>query len=193
MQNDPIAKFHLWWSEVKEKGNLKHPGAVCVSTVAEDGFPSARFVDLKSAAPEGFIFCTWFDSQKGKEINHNNKVALTFWWEALGYQVRIAGHARPVSEQQSEEYWSSRSREAQLATLCFQQSQPLVSESAMLGKFQQAQAEAQGQPIKKPPRWGGMLVVPQSIEFLTFRDNRLHLRELYDQRDQTWHRQLLQP
>lgn len=193
MQVDPIEKFHTWWSEVKEKGNLKHPGAVCVSTVTENGFPHARFVDLKSADPEGFVFCSYLDSQKGKEIRHNNRVSLTFWWEPLGYQVRVVGLAQIVPEQQSEAYWSSRSRDAQLATLCFQQSQRLASKSEMQERFRQAQATAEGASIKKPASWGGILVTPLSIEFLTFQENRMHLREFYSRLEDDWEYQLLQP
>jgi len=195
MTDNPITKFHRWWDEVKHDRTLKQPGAVCVSTVAPDGKPSARFVDLKSADARGFAFCTWFDSRKGKELEHNPHVALTFWWENKGHQVRVEGIAQPVDVEQSEAWWSSRSRDAQLATLCFQQSQPLAAVEELEQKLQQAKAVYAGQPVSKPARWGGVCVVPQAIEFLTFRDNRLHLRELYTRPEQTgdWEKQLLQP
>jgi len=194
MSDDPLAKFHTWWDEVKRDAALKHPGAVCVSTVSADGEPSARFVDLKSADDQGFTFCTWFDSRKGKEIAQNPNVALTFWWEAKGYQVRVEGVAQRACEQQSESWWSTRSRDAQLTTLCFQQSQPLSGEDELAKKLRQAKEETAGQPIEKPERWGGVQVIPRTIEFLTFRDNRLHLRELYTRtEDRRWEKQLLQP
>ncbi|WP_052118406.1 pyridoxine 5'-phosphate oxidase C-terminal domain-containing protein [Erwinia oleae] len=79
--------------------------------------------------------------------------------------------------------------------MCFQQSQPLASEAALEEKLHQAQRDNAGKPIEKPPRWGGLRVIPRSIEFLTFRENRLHLREYYTRSGQQsdWEKQLLQP
>lgn len=195
MSEDPITKFHHWWDEVKRDVAPKHPGAVCISTVSRSGAPSARFVDLKSVGAEGFVFCTWFDSRKGQELAHNPQVALTFWWEEKGWQVRVEGTVEPVSEKVSKDEWASRSRDAQLATLCFQQSQPLASENDLQMKLHETQMEMAGKPIDKPDRWGGLRVVPLSIEFFTFHDNRLHLREYYIRTDQysDWKKQLLQP
>ncbi|MDE9519319.1 pyridoxal 5'-phosphate synthase [Xenorhabdus bovienii] len=195
MSEEPMAKFHQWWSEYKRDVAPAHPGAVCVSTVSKNGAPSARFVGLKSADDNGFVFCTWFDSPKGQNLASNSHIALTFWWEEKGRQVRVEGTVEHVSEQESKEEWASRSRDAQLATLCFKQSQPLDSENDLHANYSHAQADTAGWPIEKPARWGGYRVIPTSIEFLTFRENRMHLREYFRRNDPLsgWEKTLLQP
>ncbi len=100
---------------------MQQKNAVCVSTIDEMGFPSGRFVDLKSVNDSGFVFCTYIDSVKGKEILRNPKVAMTVWWDHVGYQVRVVGVAEPIDETEADSYWTSRSRSAQLTTTAFEQ------------------------------------------------------------------------
>ncbi len=190
--NNPIVKFELWWSEVKEIG-LKHPGAVCVSTIDRHGFPSGRFVDLKDIIDDCFIFCTNLDSQKGHDIENNDKVALTFWWEAIGYQVRIIGHALQISSALADRYWQTRPRDAQITTLSCQQSKPLLSEHILQEQFEKVKKNAGSNDIPRPDNWGGYTVKPVMIEFLTFKASRLHLRERYTINGGSWGKELLQP
>jgi ABC-type lipoprotein release transport system permease subunit len=50
------------------------------------------------------------------------------------------------------------------------------------------------QPIPRPPGWTGLRVIPESIEFWTHREHRLHHRELFVRsRGRGWRRRLLQP
>ena len=79
MPENPIAKFDTWYTEVRQAGTLKHPTAVCVSTVDRAGQPEARFVDLKRFDESGFVFTNSFDSPKGISLYHNAAIALTFW------------------------------------------------------------------------------------------------------------------
>lgn len=81
----PIEKFESWWQEALADSPLQQKSAVCVSTIDEYGFPAARFVDLKSVTEAGFVFCSYFDSAKGKQIARNAKTAMTVWWDHLGY------------------------------------------------------------------------------------------------------------
>ncbi|CAM3640939.1 pyridoxine/pyridoxamine 5'-phosphate oxidase [Xenorhabdus thuongxuanensis] len=193
MSEDPILKFKIWWDEVKKNLNLKHPNAVCVSTLDEKGFPSGRFVDLKAVNNKGFIFCTYLNSKKGQDLQRNPKVSLTFWWEGVGYQVRVTGLAFEISESDAEKYWHSRTRDAQITTLSCQQSQLLTSEQELREQVTQMIDILSDNPIPKPKNWGGYQVEPNAIEFLTFKEDRLHLRELYLIQNGVWQKYLLQP
>jgi hypothetical protein len=82
----PMEKFTQWWEAALVQSPLNQKSAVCVSTVGQDGMPSGRFVDLKGADEDGFTFCTYLDSAKGAEIRENPNVALTIWWDPVGYQ-----------------------------------------------------------------------------------------------------------
>jgi len=44
----------------------------------------------------------------------------------------------------------------------------------------------EGQPIPRPPHWGGIRVVPERIEFWYGRPNRLHERLLYLKDGERW-------
>ena len=68
MTDDILSRFQHWWNQATSDPQLQHKGAVCVSTIDDAGFPNARFVDLKAATEDGFTFCTYFDSKKGREI-----------------------------------------------------------------------------------------------------------------------------
>jgi len=193
MTNEIIAKFQDWWDQARNDPSLKHKGAMCVSTIDELGFPNARFVDLKAATMEGFTFCTFLDSMKGIEIDRCPKVALTIWWESLGYQVRVQGHAKRISRRMASKYWQSRNRDAQLTTLCSKQSQPLTSSTQLIDQLSSLRTSLGDAEIPIPDNWGGYVVAPASVEFLTFREDRLHLRERHLLVGSDWKRQLLQP
>lgn len=53
--NNPTDKFKIWWQEALAESPLQQKSAVCVSTIDEQGFPTARFVDLKSVGENGWI------------------------------------------------------------------------------------------------------------------------------------------
>ena len=193
MMHDPIARFKKWWEHALSNSPLKQKSAVCVSTIDADGFPTGRFVDLKAVDASGFTFCTYLDSNKGDDIRRNPKVALTIWWDHVGYQLRVVGTASQLNDTLALEYWDTRTRDAQITTSCFEQSSALEAESHLLLKFEKTKAAFSQSPIPKPASWGGYLVAPVSIEFLTFKQSRLHLRELYEVDGDGWKKSLLQP
>ncbi|AOT08701.1 pyridoxine/pyridoxamine 5'-phosphate oxidase [Pseudoalteromonas luteoviolacea] len=191
--DNPINKFKVWWQESQVNSPLNQKSAVCVSTLDESGFPSGRFVDLKAVSDTGFVFCSHLNSAKGKQILHSSKSSMTVWWDHVGYQVRVIGHAQEISKIEADSFWKSRTRSAQLTTTAFEQSAPLRSESLLATRLQKASLKFEGQSVPKPDNWGGFIIKPVSIEFLTFRESRLHLRELFERTDDYWSRQLLQP
>ena len=188
-----MEKFKDWWQTALADSPLQQKSPVCVSTIDEHGYPAGRFVDLKELNDEGFVFCTYLGSGKGKQISKNAKVALTFWWDHVGYQVRVTGLAEEIHQAKARGFWQSRSTSAQLTTIAFDQSAPLESERFLTTRYQAVSAEFDGQTIPMPKNWGGYLVKPNTLEFLTFRDNRLHLRELFESIDERWVKRLLQP
>ncbi|MDK1286277.1 pyridoxine/pyridoxamine 5'-phosphate oxidase [Pseudoalteromonas umbrosa] len=189
----PINKFKVWWQESQVDSPLNQKSAVCVSTIDKNGFPSGRFVDLKAVSDEGFVFCSYLDSAKGKQISDNPKSSMTCWWDHVGYQVRIIGYAEEITEIEADYFWETRTRSAQLTTSAFVQSAPLESETALAMRYQKASENFNGQPVPRPNNWGGYIIKPVVIEFLTFRKSRLHLRELYENTGVYWCKTLLQP
>jgi len=190
---DPILKFNNWWQQALENSPLKQKSAVCISTVDDLGFPQARFVDLKLADESGFVFCTYLDSPKGKQLADNNKIAMTAWWDHMGFQVRVVGTCEPLAESKAQLYWQKRSRSAQLTTQCFEQSALMASPEILQSRLEAQTQHFTDTDIAKPDNWGGFVIVPHSIEFLTFAESRLHLRECYNKHNDGWQMGYLQP
>jgi len=190
---DPISKFQTWWRIARDDSPLEQKNAVCVSTVDADGQPDGRFVDLKDVSELGFTFCTYLDSKKAQDIRHNPNVALTFWWEHVGFQVRVAGKASQIPNKLAEQYWHARSREAQLTTLSSQQSQVLDSPHQLIEEFEKIEHQMTDIVVARPENWGGYIVAPHRVEFLTFKQSRLHIREQFTLNNGLWQSALLQP
>lgn len=179
LMENPIDKFHQWWQDALVNSPLQQQSAVCISTIDENGFPSGRFVDLKSVDDKGFTFCTYLDSAKGKHIQTNPKTAMTVWWDHVGFQVRVMGEATAISDIEADEVWITRKRSAQLTTTAFHQSQPMLERQELRSRFEAITDKFTDQDVPRPVNWGGYCIHPISIEFLTFTENRLHIRELY--------------
>jgi pyridoxamine 5'-phosphate oxidase len=192
MEN-PFEKFNTWWKSALTNSPLNQKSAVCISTIDSQGFPSGRFVDLKAVNELGFIFCTYLNSAKGEQLKENSKIALTLWWDHVGYQVRVLGVAEPINENEAVAYWKTRKKEAQLTTTAFEQSKPLANEEELQFRIEEISEQYLNSEVPKPSAWGGYIIKPQSIEFLTFRESRLHLRELYTLKEGSWSKSLLQP
>lgn len=167
---------------------------MCVSTVDALGHPHARFVDLKEVRSDGFVFCTSLSSPKAQQIDASLWVSLTFWWDHVGRQVRVLGTAARISETDADAYFLARPADAQLASWAFEQSQPIVaggpSATERLAAARQRMAHNGG---RRPPNWGGYVVAPRTVEFLTFSEDRVHHRVVFTRNGDTWLRQELQP
>ncbi|ABE54456.1 Pyridoxamine 5'-phosphate oxidase [Shewanella denitrificans OS217] len=193
MTNNPFDVFKDLYQLAREKSVFKQKGAICISTIDEDGFPDSRFVDLKEIISEGFVFCTDYASKKGVSIADNSKIGLTVWWEHISTQIRVKGIASKVSEAQSQQYWDTRSRSAQLTTWASKQSQLLDNENSVNQQLEKYRQKFDGQYVPKPPTWGGYLIKPKYFEFLTFREDRMHIRNAFVEENGIWVESYLQP
>lgn len=191
--NDPIGLVTDIWQRAKEHPLLRQKSAICIATIDTDGFPDGRFVDLKQIDEQGFTLCCSYQSDKGKAIDSCDKVALTAWWEPVGYQIRVQGRANPLSGELAEQYWQSRNHSAQIISSTFQQSEPADSVDAIKEQFLEAQEHKKKQSIPRPDNWGGYCVEPKRIELLKFEDSRLHLRRNFTKLSGQWQCQILQP
>lgn len=73
----PMDQFTHWWEDATIS-NIDEVNAFVLSTVDANRAPASRVVLLKGYTPEGFIFFTNYDSNKGKEIAANPIVAMNF-------------------------------------------------------------------------------------------------------------------
>jgi pyridoxamine 5'-phosphate oxidase len=116
------------------------------------------------------------------------------WWE-LGRQVRVEGAVVEVDPTESAAYWSTRPRASQIAGWASPQSEPLDGRSDLDVRVAAAESRFAGGEVPLPPFWGGYRLVPETIEFWSHRDDRLHDRVRYERssEDAPWLRERLAP
>ena len=188
----PISKVHEWIQEA-ETELVALPHAMNLSSVNAEGKPSSRMVLLKRISPEGLVFFTDYEGNKGKQIKEFPFIALTFWWAKTNKQIRIEGKCKMVSDEENDEYFSSRPRGSQISASVSLQSQELDSYESLLEQSKNFEIDHLDKDITRPRRWGGFLVEPESIEFWIDQKNRLHKRELYTIKNDIWLKKLLSP
>jgi pyridoxamine 5'-phosphate oxidase len=183
-ETDPIAAFQQLFA----RASTREPDATAVALATADatGAPSVRMVLLKAVDAAGFVFFTNYESRKAGELDVNPRAALCFYWPVIGVQVRVEGGVERVSAAESEAYFATRPRESQLGAWASRQSRPLASADALREEFARTSARFEGQPVPRPPVWGGFRVRPQRIEFWHAGEHRLHDRVLYTRAGEGW-------
>jgi pyridoxamine 5'-phosphate oxidase len=173
---DPLVLFDRWFQEAAAAGALQ-PDAMTLATASDEG-PSARMVLFKGLRNRDFLFYSNYDSRKGRDLTHDRRAALVFFWAVTRHQVRVYGTVRKVGRKESEEYFHSRPRGAQLSAYSSRQSH-LVRSRAQLEKRALEVATKYPDDVPLPKDWGGYAVRPVWIEFWESREDRLHDRLRY--------------
>ena len=175
---DPLDQFRRWYDEAAAAVDV--PEAMALATATPAGSPSVRMVLLKGFDERGLVFFSHYKSRKGRELLVNPRAALLFHWSPLGRQVRVEGDAVRLGEEESDAYFATRPRGAQIGALASRQSDPLESRAALEQRIAELEHDLAGASPERPATWGGYVVVPDAWEFWQHRDNRLHDRFRYE-------------
>jgi pyridoxamine 5'-phosphate oxidase len=190
VNDDPIGRFSSLYERAKQI--LPEADAMVLSTVDADGWPSGRFVLLKSVDSRGFVFFTNLDSRKAQALHANPRAALCFYWP-VETQIRVEGTVERVDDAEADQYFATRQRESQIGAWASIQSAPLASRQELDDRVAQIRTRFANQPVPRPAFWSGFRVVPRSIEFWTRDPARLHERMIYQRQGDRWVRSLLNP
>lgn len=197
---DPFTQFARWLAQLdadvpKSDAAWFEANAMVLSTADPDGRPSSRTVLLKQFGPEGFTFYTNRRSRKGAELAANPQAGLLFPWYPLERQVIVSGTAQNVPDQESDAYFAGRPRGARLGAWASEQSTPVAGREVLEQRLAEYEARFP-QEVPRPPHWGGIRVVPDTVEFWQGRPDRLHDRLRYTRdpaRPDRWSLERLSP
>ena len=191
---NPMELFQTWFTNADESDTIEETNAMNISTIGADGFPKNRIVLLKKFTSEGFVFYSNYASEKGKALEKNNHICLSFFWPALEQQIIIKGKAVKQVAQESDAYFESRPNGSKLGAWASNQSAVVNSRAELEESLISFEMKFKEKEIQRPKHWGGYLVKPVSIEFWQGRPNRLHDRIRYRlQKDFSWKIERLAP
>lgn len=183
---DWTMQFAAWLADAMAAG-LQEPNAMVFATADPAGRPSARTVLLKAYDSRGFVLFTNYRSRKATEALANPYGSLVFFWHPLHRQVVVCGGVEKVSREETEEYFGHRPRGAQLGAWASPQSTVIASRAVLEEAWQRAAARwPENEPVPAPEHWGGLRVVPETVEFWQGRESRMHDRLRYRRLDGGW-------
>ena len=185
--------FAAWLEEAGRRG-VREPNAMVLGTVGVDGRPSTRTVLCKGADERGLGFYTTTTSRKGVQLAASGYASVTFPWLVVERQVHVEGSCRPMSREDSLEYWRTRPRGSQVAAWASEQSRPAASVAELESLYAVAeQRMAEVEEIPMPDRWGGYRIAPERVEFWQGGRDRFHDRVECLLGDGRWTARRLQP
>jgi len=190
--DDPFLRFQQLFDQARahESGD---PTAAALATADSACRPSVRIVLVKSVDPQGFRFYTNLRSRKARELEENPRAALCFFWHSIAQQVRAEGAVTAIGDEEADAYFASRPRESQIGAWASRQSAPLTERAVLEERLAQVTERFGDGAVPRPPFWGGYRLVPETIEFWSGREFRLHDRLLFALRDGRWARERLYP
>jgi len=171
------------------------PTAMTLATADGKGRVSARIVLLKGVDERGFRFFTNYESAKGVQLAAHPQVALCFHWKTVRdqVQVRVEGRGERLPAGESDAYFATRARMSQIGAWASEQSRTLPDRRTFDERVARHEKEFQGRDVPRPPHWGGVLVVPDKVEFWYGAQYRLHERVCWERDDGQWRSRLLYP
>lgn len=185
LSDDPIEQFTHELERASK--NERFDATRCaLATATSDAKPSVRFVLLKGADADGFVFFTNLRSQKARELDDNPQAALAFHWESTGVQVRVEGAVAPLADGLADAYFDSRALDSRIGAWASKQSQPLASRASLVARVAKVAARFAGQRVTRPPFWGGYVITPSRVEFWYDGTARLHDRFAFTRDDGKW-------
>jgi pyridoxamine 5'-phosphate oxidase len=172
---EPLRLFAAWFEQAA-RSEPRDPTAMSLATVDAEGLPNVRMVLMKGFGEAGFVFYTNVDSQKGQELDREQKAALLFHWKSANRQVRLRGPVERIEDAEADAYFATRPRLTQIGAWASKQSSPLESPHAFEKAIAYYTAKFGLGTVPRPPNWTGYRLRPLVIEFWQERPFRLHDR-----------------
>lgn len=191
LPKNPFDLFDNWFEDLEKFGNERENNAMSLTTVNDKNVPTTRVVLLKQFSKNGFVFYSNYDSRKGKHIDNNPNVCISFYWPSMERQVIINGKVSKISAIESDKYFNSRPKSSQLGAIISNQSEIIPSRKYLEEKF--SKFNITNNNLNRPSNWGGYILKPELFEFWQGRDSRLHDRIIFSKSKTNWAQKRLSP
>jgi len=185
VSTDPFNQFTLWLKQAVDS-QVPEVQAMHLSTVSQNGKPSARIVYLREFGNNSYSFYTNYNSKKAQDLEKNPNASLTFFWPEMERQIRIEGRIEKASALQSDAYYNSRPYDSKVGAWASDQSHELFSRGELELKIEEIKKRYSPETIKRPDFWGGLILKADYYEFWQGRKSRLHDRICYGLKNNEW-------
>ncbi len=180
--DEPVELFLQWLAAAVDAGVLA-PHAVNMATIGADGMPDARIVILKDVSEGCWCFASSSTSPKGQQLEAAPSAALTFFWPAVGRQIRVRGRVQLGSAAENDQDFKRRNPVAKALVLAGKQSGIVQSTDNFDAAVASASAQLGADPETGSPTWTVYKVAAQTLEFWQADPDRRHIRLRYNRND----------
>jgi pyridoxamine 5'-phosphate oxidase len=189
---NPLHRVRDWFEEAAASG-IVEAERMALATATPDGRPSVRIVLLKGIDDDGIRFFTNYESRKGRELDANPRAAATLYWQPLYRAARLEGLVERLTPAESDAYFASRPRGAQIGAWASAQGSVLRDRAELDERVREVEARFPDE-VPRPEHWGGYRLRPDAVELWQGRPDRLHDREHFLlQDDGSWRSERLSP
>jgi pyridoxamine 5'-phosphate oxidase len=192
----PFVVLARWLDEARRARATPNPDAIALATADADGRPALRMVLCRGfdAGGGSIVWYTNRRSRKGRELAARPWASAAFFWDAPQRQARLEGPVAPATDAESDAYFASRPRNAQISAWASDQSEPIASRAALLAKLHATETRFAGtDPIPRPPHWGGYRLRAERVELWVGSAGRAHDRVSWERTPLGWAATRLQP
>jgi len=178
LNQDPIDQFQLWLQDARDR-KIIDATAMMLSTSDANQQPHSRVVLLKQFDQSGFVWYTYQESDKARQLQENPKASLLFYWCALERQVRIEGTVEKLDPAAADDYFYSRPEGSRFSAAASVQSAPVENRSVLEKRVKELHEQHPDGNVPRPEVWGGYRLKPHRLEFWQGRADRLHDRFIF--------------
>ncbi|MFL5910604.1 MAG: phenazine biosynthesis FMN-dependent oxidase PhzG [Gaiellaceae bacterium] len=187
---EPMRLVQEWISSAVDSG-VREPLALALATADRRGRASNRIVSIIEVSDRGWLFTTHRTSQKGRQIAETGWASGLLYWRETAQQLCVSGPVVRLDDADNNRLWAARVPALHPMSTASRQSEPLDEPRRL-----QAEADrlaASGTPLPRPQRFVGYRLEPQTVEFWSAAETRLHRRLRYEKTPTGWHVVKLQP
>ncbi len=157
-----------------------------LATCGLDASPSVRHMLAADINQYGVLFFTNKTSGKGQQIAANPRIGLSFYWQSIGHQMVMEGHAVAASDSETESIWLKRDRDKQIAAWASNQSENTRGKHSHQERLTKTRQSFGYDQVPLPENWAAYRVSPTRIEFWRAGWRSIKDRVAFELRDNGW-------